>query len=64
MRDEITAAAKASPPVAVTAWHYIFDMPIEKWVAVATFVYVVLQIVVILRDRIFGRDKRDTEDLQ
>lgn len=55
MKDEITAAAKVAPPTAVTVANYLLGMPIEKWVAVATLVYVVLQAYVLIKDRILKK---------
>jgi hypothetical protein len=56
MKDGITdIALKSSPPAAVTAWHYILGLPVEKWVAVATLIYVLLQAFVLVRDRIINR---------
>lgn len=44
MRQEIAQEAyKATPPVAVTGWAWINGMTLEKWVAVATLIYIVLQ---------------------
>jgi hypothetical protein len=57
MKEEITLAAlKSSPPVAVTTANFLLGIPIEKWVAVATLVYVVLQAYVLVRDKIW-RDR-------
>jgi hypothetical protein len=52
MKDEITAAAKAAPPVAVTAANYLLGMPIEKWVAAATLFYILLQAFFLIKDRL------------
>lgn len=49
---------KSAPPVAVTAWHYLLDLPVEKWVSVVTLIYVGLQAFFLVRDRMKkGRTK-------
>lgn len=57
----IDATVRASPAAAVTFYTTILDMPIEKWVAVLTVVYVALQIFLLIRDRIVRR-RRATDD--
>ncbi len=56
MRDPtsqmLDASVKASPPAAVTFYSTILDMPIEKWVAILTVIYIGLQIFLLVRDRI------------
>lgn len=44
-----TEAGKSAPPVAVTGAMIIGDMSISDWVAILTGVYVVLQIIVLVR---------------
>lgn len=65
MRDPtnqiIDATVKASPPAAVTFYSTILDMPIEKWVAVLTMIYIGLQIFLLIRDRIV-RNRRVTDE--
>ena len=44
MRQEIAQEAmKASPPAVITGWAWLNGMTLEKWVAVATLVYIGLQ---------------------
>ncbi|MES2320173.1 MAG: hypothetical protein V4631_22070 [Pseudomonadota bacterium] len=66
MRDQtnevIDAVARASPPAAVTFYSMVLDMPIEKWVAVLTFIYIGLQIFLLIRDRIVRRRRITDED--
>lgn len=65
MRDPTTqaidATVRASPPAAVTIYSTILDMPIEKWVAVFTLVYIGLQVFLLVRDRIVTR-RRVTDE--
>lgn len=57
MKDEIVSATmKATPPAAVTAYTYVLGMPIEKWVSVATLVYIALQAYFLIQDRISKRN--------
>jgi hypothetical protein len=53
-----SASAKAAPPVAVTTADLFLGMPLDKWVAVATLVYVVLQTFFLLKDRLKKRRER------
>lgn len=49
MKEEIaTAAAKAAPPAAVTGAHFIFGLSLNDWVAIATLIYIVLQVVLLI----------------
>lgn len=41
------AAAKASPPLAVTGMH-LLGHPLQDWLVLATLVYTVLQIILLL----------------
>lgn len=34
---------KATPPASVTAWAWINGLTLDKWVAIATLVYIALQ---------------------
>lgn len=44
MRAEIPQEGlKAAPPVAVTAWAWVAGLTLDKWVALATLTYIVLQ---------------------
>lgn len=59
MKDQITSAAmKSSPPVAVTLWHYLLNLPVEKWVSFATLIYVLLQGFFLVRNEMKKRGKR------
>lgn len=67
MRDQtnsiIKAAVEVSPPAAVTFYGMVLDMPIEKWVAALTFIYIGLQIFLLVRDRIVRR-RRITDEVE
>lgn len=59
MKDEIAnAAAKAAPPSVIVSWSYLADMTLDKWVAVATLIYVLLQTFFLLKDRLKKRRER------
>jgi hypothetical protein len=45
--EATVAAIKAAPPITVTGLHF-FGYPIQDWVALATLVYVLLQIALLL----------------
>jgi hypothetical protein len=48
-------AATSTPGLLYLAWHYFTSIPIEKWVSIATFIFVTLQIIFLLADRIKKR---------
>lgn len=50
--------AQASPGIAFTLVNWMLDIPVEKWVSVATLIFVVLQIVFLVRDRMKKRKSR------
>lgn len=44
MRGDVTQEGlKSAPAVTVTAWAFINGMTLEKWLALTTLVYVVIQ---------------------
>lgn len=51
-------AVQAAPGVAFTVVNWMLDIPVEKWVSVATLIFVVLQIFFLLRDRMKKRKAR------
>jgi hypothetical protein len=62
VQNEITGAVvRMSPPAAVAAWNYVLGMPIEKWVSVATLIYILLQAYFLLKDRLRKRRERRSE---
>lgn len=53
MKDEITSAVvKATPPAAVTGAHFILGLSLNDWVAVATLIYVVLQVTLLIWNQV------------
>lgn len=62
IHEVAVAGAKAAPAVSVSAWHYVLNLPVEKWVSIAVLVFTILQVVVLIRDK-FVRD-RDTKRKQ
>lgn len=62
MRDQtnqsIDAVAKMSWPAGVTIYTNVLDMPVEKWVAVFTLVYIGLQVFLLIRDRVIRRRRK------
>lgn len=62
MRDQtneaIDAVTKMAPPAAVTFYSTVLDMPLEKWVAVLTILYMAIQIFLLVRDRVIRRRRR------
>ena len=64
MRDPsdqiIDASLKTGPPVVVSFYGTVLAMPIEKWVAVLTVIYIALQVYLLVRDKIV-RNRRRTD---
>lgn len=64
MRDPTNQVAdaviKAAPPAAVTFSDLVLGMPVEKWLTITLIIYTLLQIVLLVRDRIVRR-KRETD---
>ena len=59
MQTEIRQEAiKATPPAAVTAWTFLAELPLEKWVLLATLVYTALQIFFLLKREWKGRKRK------
>lgn len=56
LADTMIEATKAAPPVVVTSVHFLFDVPLNHWVLIATLIYTVLQIFLTLEKR-FKRSK-------
>lgn len=57
MKNElISAGTKATPPLGFSAWHYFLGLPVEKWVAGATLLYILVQTVCLVLDRIEKRN--------
>lgn len=57
--DLIPAAAKAAPPVVVTGSHVVFNLALSDWVAIATLIYICLQVFVLIRKELIK--KKDDE---
>lgn len=58
--NAVVEAMKASPPVAVSGMHY-WGISLSDLVLVATFIYTILQIYFLLRDKL-GQRKRKPKD--
>lgn len=56
LHEVAVAGAKATPAISVSAWHYVLNLPVEKWVSIAVLIFTVLQVVVLIRDK-FIRDR-------
>jgi hypothetical protein len=54
----VKAVVETSPPVALSAWHYLAGQPIEKWLTAITIFYVILQAVVLVRKEFWKRKGR------
>ena len=66
MRDQTgniaDAVLKAAPPAAVSFSNQVLGMPVEKWLTITLIIYTVLQIVLLVRDRIVKRRRVTDED--
>lgn len=65
MRDPtaqtIDAIVRATPPAAVSFSNQVLGMPVEKWLTITLIIYTVLQIALLIRDRIV-RNRRVTDE--
>ena len=52
-QDTLTEATKAAPPVIVGGLTLV-GVPLSDWLIIATLVYTVLQIVFLVRDKLYG----------
>jgi hypothetical protein len=57
MRQSLRAVAEAAPPAALVVWNSVSAIPAEKWLTYLTIAYVVLQALILFRDKIV-RDRR------
>ena len=65
MPDEsvAVAVAKVTPPVIITGITTLFGFTLNEWVAITTIIYVVLQSVFLVADRLKKRrNKRRIDD--
>lgn len=65
MPDDSVAVAvvKAAPPVIITSITTLFGFTLNEWVAITTIIYVVLQSVFLVSDRLKKRrNKRRIDD--
>ncbi len=53
--DLAAEAVKAAPPVSVTTLT-LFGIPLDQWVYIVTVMYTCLQILVLYRDKLGGRE--------
>lgn len=53
LNDVVASAAKAAPPVSVSGG-LLLGLDLSQWLIVATLVYTLLQIVFLIRDKVFG----------
>lgn len=58
--DVVNSAVKAAPPVGVTA-ATLLGLQLSDWVMIATLVYTVLQMIFLLRDKLFGKGSSSKE---
>lgn len=59
IREVAVAGAKAAPAVSVSAWYWILNLPVEKWVSIAVLVFTVLQIGILFRDKVLRDPQRN-----
>lgn len=60
-RDAIASAVKVAPPIAVTGMHFL-GYGIAEWVLALTAVYTILQIVILIRDKIYYSELKRREE--
>lgn len=60
LNEIVAAGARAAPPASVAIWNAIAATPAEKWLTYLTIAYVVLQAVILFRDKVI-RDRKSSE---
>lgn len=48
-------AATSTPGLLYATWVYLIGLPVEKWVSTVTLLFIVLQMVFLLRDKLGKR---------
>lgn len=61
IREIAVAGAKAAPAVSVSAWYWVLNLPVEKWVSIAVLIFTVLQIGILFRDKVLRDPQRKTK---
>lgn len=61
IREVVVAGAKAAPAVSVSAWYWVLNLPVEKWVSIAVLIFTVLQIGILFRDKVLRDPQRKTK---
>jgi len=62
-KDVVVSAVKAAPPVSMVGMHFL-GYGIADWLIAVTLVYTILQVVVLLRDKIFYSELKRQEERQ
>lgn len=62
-KDVIASAAKAAPPVSIVGMHFL-GYGISDWLIAVTLVYTILQVIVLIRDKIFYSELKRNEERQ
>lgn len=60
-RDVAISTVKVAPPIAVTGMHFL-GYGVADWVLTLTAVYTILQIVVLVRDKIYYSELKRHEE--
>lgn len=53
--NQLDAAVRALPPAAVTFSDVVLGTPVEKWLTLVMIIYTLLQIGLLIRDRILRK---------
>jgi len=62
-KDVVASAIKAAPPVSMVGMHFL-GYGIADWLVAITLVYTILQVVVLLRDKVFSSELKRKEEKQ
>lgn len=62
-KDVVVSAVKAAPPVSMVGMHFL-GYGIADWLVAVTLVYTILQVVVLLRDKVFYSELKRQEEKQ
>jgi hypothetical protein len=62
-KEVVASAVKAAPPVSMVGMHFL-GYGIADWLIAVTLVYTILQVVVLLRDKVFSSELKRREEKQ
>ena len=60
-KDVVVSAVKAAPPVSMVGMHFL-GYGVADWLVAVTLVYTILQVVILIRDKIYYSELKRREE--